>query len=148
MVQTDSCRVSRTPHYSGYLKVVLNFAHSTFTFYGRTFQSVKLALNIPLSRSHNPEETSFLGLGCSAFARHYLRNHFCFLLLGLLRCFTSPRVASTGLYIQPEIIPHYRNWVSPFGNPRVNACLWLTAAYRNLLRPSSPPSTKAFTNCP
>ena len=31
------------------------------------------------------------GLGSSAFARHYLRNHFCFLLLGVLRCFSSPR---------------------------------------------------------
>src|SRR5690606_38045645 len=31
------------------------------------------------------------GLGCSAFARHYLRNHYCFLLLRLLRCFSSAR---------------------------------------------------------
>ena len=31
------------------------------------------------------------GLGCSAFARHYLRNHYCFLFLGLLRCFSSAR---------------------------------------------------------
>ena len=31
------------------------------------------------------------GLGSSAFARHYLRNHFCFLLLRVLRCFSSPR---------------------------------------------------------
>ena len=34
------------------------------------------------------------GLGCSAFARHYLRNHFCFLLLRVLRCFSSPRLPS------------------------------------------------------
>ena len=33
------------------------------------------------------------GLGSSAFARHYLRNHGCFLFLGVLRCFTSPGVA-------------------------------------------------------
>ena len=30
------------------------------------------------------------GLGSSAFARHYLRNHFCFLFLRVLRCFSSP----------------------------------------------------------
>jgi hypothetical protein len=30
------------------------------------------------------------GLGCSAFARHYLRNHYCFLFLWVLRCFSSP----------------------------------------------------------
>ena len=34
---------------------------------------------------------NIIGLGCSAFARHYLRNHFCFLLLWVLRCFSSPR---------------------------------------------------------
>jgi hypothetical protein len=30
------------------------------------------------------------GLGSSAFARHYLRNHSCFLFLRVLRCFSSP----------------------------------------------------------
>ena len=30
------------------------------------------------------------GLDSSAFARHYSRNHGCFLLLGVLRWFTSP----------------------------------------------------------
>ena len=29
------------------------------------------------------------GLGCSAFAHHYSRNHCCFLFLRLLRCFSS-----------------------------------------------------------
>lgn len=29
------------------------------------------------------------GLGSSAFARHYLRNHACFLFLEVLRCFSS-----------------------------------------------------------
>ena len=31
-----------------------------------------------------------IGLGSSAFARHYLRNRFFFLFLRLLRCFSSP----------------------------------------------------------
>lgn len=35
--------------------------------------------------SHTP------GLASSAFARHYSRNHCCFLFLWVLRCFTSPR---------------------------------------------------------
>ncbi len=30
------------------------------------------------------------GLGSSAFARRYLRNHCCFLFLRVLRCFSSP----------------------------------------------------------
>ena len=35
------------------------------------------------------------GLGCSEFARHYYRNHGCFLFLGVLRWFTSPRSLHT-----------------------------------------------------
>ena len=31
------------------------------------------------------------GLGCSAFAHHYSRNHWCFLFLQVLRCFSSLR---------------------------------------------------------
>ena len=38
--------------------------------------------------------------------------------------------------------------VSPFGNPRISACLSLPVAYRNLLRPSSTSGAKAFTSCP
>ena len=35
-----------------------------------------------------------IGLGYAAFARHYLRYHFCFLFLRVLRCFSSPRSPS------------------------------------------------------
>ena len=69
-----------------------------------------------------------------------------FLFLGLLRCFTSPRVA-----VEPyEFRLHYplNGWVSPFGILRVKACLQLAVAYRSLPRPSSPVDTKAFTACP
>ena len=31
-----------------------------------------------------------IGLGCFPFARRYLGNHFCFLFLRVLRCFSSP----------------------------------------------------------
>ncbi len=34
----------------------------------------------------------------SAFARHYSRNHGCFLLLRVLRCFTSPRSLSNPIH--------------------------------------------------
>jgi len=42
----------------------------------------------------------------------------------------------------------YRRWVSPFGNPRIKASSQLPAAYRSVVRPSSPLSAKAFTKCP
>ena len=35
---------------------------------------------------------NIIGLGWSAFARHYLRNHCYFLFLWVLRCFSSPRL--------------------------------------------------------
>ena len=43
---------------------------------------------------------------------------------------------------------HYRRWVSPFGNPRIKASSQLLAAYRSVVRPSSPLSAKASTKCP
>ncbi len=72
------------------------------------------------------------GLGCSAFARRYLRNHCCSLFLRVLRCFSSPRSPHNHGNISS------RYWVPPFGNPRVKGYLHLTVAYRSLSRPSSP----------
>ena len=46
----------------------------------------------------NPEWISSFGLGSSDFARHYFRNRFLFLFLWLLRCFSSPRFASSILF--------------------------------------------------
>ena len=37
-----------------------------------------------------PQVQYGLGLGSSDFARHYFRNHCCFLFLRVLRCFSSP----------------------------------------------------------
>jgi hypothetical protein len=121
------------------------FAHPAVTVYGRSFQIVTLAIHFPHLRSRNPGETSLPGLDCSAFARHYLRNHIRFLFLRLLRCFTSPRLASPDYEFIRTILGVEPQWVLPFGNPRINACLRLPVAYRNLLRPLSPLGTKAFT---
>src|SRR5690606_38186318 len=50
----------------------------------------------PQPRTHNPCQVSHAhGLASSAFARHYSRNHGCFLFLRVLRCFTSPRSPPT-----------------------------------------------------
>ena len=71
-----------------------------------------------------------------------------FLFLRLLRCFTSPRVASPDYEFIRSILEVELQWVFPFGDPRIKACLRLPVAYRNLLRPSSPLGTKAFTISP
>ena len=76
MVGTDSRRVSLAPRYLGFPWTVSDFAHPAITVFGRFFQSVRLVLLLPLSGSLYPGGTSPPGLDCSAFARHYLRNHF------------------------------------------------------------------------
>ena len=51
---------------------------------------------IPQPRMRNPCRVSHAyGLASSGFARHYSRNHGCFLFLRVLRCFTSPRSLHT-----------------------------------------------------
>ena len=85
---------------------------------------------------------NIIGLGSSPFARHYLGNHYCFLFLWALRCFSSPGV----LYIPMYSV--YSDWsstsrVAPFGNPRIKTCLQFPVAYRSLSRPSSPVHAKA-----
>ena len=82
------------------------------------------------------------------FRSPLLTESFRFLFLGLLRCFTSPRFASPDYEFIRSITRCYTSWVVPFGDPRIKACLRLPVAYRNLLRPSSPLGTKAFTISP
>ena len=56
-----------------------------------------------------------------------------------------PRLPSLTLWIRVRILAHEREWVAPFGDPRIKACLRLTGAYRSLPRPSSTSVAKAFT---
>ena len=76
---------------------------------------------------------NLFGLGYSPFARHYWGNHFCFLFLRVLRCFSSPRLPQHRADDRPS-----DGRVVPFGDPRVKGHLHLTAAFRSLSRPSSP----------
>ena len=82
-----------------------------------------------------------VGLGYSRFARHYFGNHFCFLLLWVLRCFSSPRSpsANNGMIQSSRIgLPHsdIRGSIRICQSPR------LFAAYHVLHRlpePRHPP---------
>ena len=95
-------------------------------------------------RSYNPGRCrNNTGLGSYAFARHYLRNHFCFLFLRVLRCFSSPG------------LPHamHDDAIARIGLPHseihgYDGYLPLAVAYRSLSRPSSPPGAKASFMCP
>ena len=64
------------------------FVYGDFTLFVLPFQVIPLYIMILLPRSL-PQTNYSSGLGFSDFARHYSRNHFCFLLLQVLRCFNS-----------------------------------------------------------
>ena len=68
------------------------FAYAALTLFGRLFQTCSttfLLCNSFVRHPATPIPVS-IGLGFSPFARHYLGNRFCFLLLRVLRCFSSP----------------------------------------------------------
>ena len=69
--------------------LTLHFVYRVVTFFDLPFQVIRLWIMILLLRSL-PRLNYSNGLGCSDFARHYSRNHFCFLFLRVLRCFSSP----------------------------------------------------------
>ena len=109
--------------------------HPLWPAFPKPFQ-FKIFLHIAaLQPWHCRNNTS---LGCSRFARHYSGNHFCFLFLWVIRCFSSPR--SPHIFIW---YPDKSGWVAPFGNLRINSYLPIPAAYRSLSRPSSPLRAKA-----
>ena len=130
--------------------MVLWILLAVIEFRVRGFHSLWLAfpkpfcypLTIP-SAVRTPDCTQS-GLGSFPFARRYLGNHFCFLFLRLLRCFSSPGSPCIPMY---SVYSNWSlsSWVSPFRNRRVNGYLLLTVAYRSLSRLSSALSAKAST---
>ena len=124
----------------------LIFEYGAITLYGPTFQTVFLiaAFHIVVLQPHQDKSRWF---GLSRFRSPLLTGSILFLFLRILRCFTSPRVALSRLFIHLEVTPNYRCRVSPFGNLRIKACMPLPEAYRSLLRPSSPDDAKASIIC-
>src|SRR3954454_17469210 len=77
-----------TPGFSNPLQLRRRFL--TLCWFGRTSSTA------PQPHVRNACRLSHVrGLACSDFARHYSRNHCCFLFLWVLRCFTSPRSLQT-----------------------------------------------------
>jgi hypothetical protein len=108
MVPPDSRRVSRVPRYSGATRKRIAISNTglspSLAGLSRPF-SYRAPSLFKSSESTDPFEPAHpldycgpstpsspcesLGLACSAFARHYLRNRGCFLFLEVLRWFTS-----------------------------------------------------------
>lgn len=151
MGPANSHRISRVPRYSGYYSGFISMSHTRLSLSMAALSKALCYTHFmpfivvlqPLYCLNN------IGLGCSAFARHYLRNHFCFLLLWVLRCFSSPRSPLinqvTGL--QPAGLPHS----DIHGSIVICTSPWLFAAYHVLHRlrePRHPPSALTYFSSP
>lgn len=90
MVPPDSMGVSPAPTYSGLLAINDIYPYGTITLYGSDFQQIPVRVIYIIEVLQPQSSRNSTGLDFSAFARHYLRNHYCFLFLQVLRCFSSP----------------------------------------------------------
>jgi hypothetical protein len=113
----------------GHPRVTQGFGYGVITHYDRTFQTVLLPFINPMSGPHNPGSTEVLPVW--AVPRSLAATD------GITIVFSScgyldvsvPRVRHAWLCIYHALLEHYLQWVSPFGNLRVKACL---AAHRSL----------------
>ena len=138
MVPPDSGRIPPVPPYSGSPAPKIVFSPTGLSPPTVVLSSTVLLRPFYDLRVLQPRfRRNGTGLGSSAFARHYSRNHYCVLFLCLLRCFSS-----AGSPPLRDVWPSARR-VAPFGNPGINIYLQLRPAYRSLSRPSSPPGALA-----
>ncbi len=104
MVELDSPRITRVLSY-------LRNPPRKFEFYIQGYHllwlqfpldSIILPLSLLWPRNPPPPKSYDLSLwrslDCSHFARRYLGNHYCFLFLRLLRCFSSARAPLEIMY--------------------------------------------------
>ena len=120
-----------------------DFAYGAFTRYGRTFQSVRLSVTLSsVGGPTTPAAPKRPGFGLLRVRSPLLAQSLLFSLPPGTEMFQFPGFAPR-LARYPK-----KGWVAPFGHPRVNGYLPLTAAFRSLSRPSSPPRAKASFMCP
>ena len=149
MVPPDSDRVSRVRSYSGTsIERPCVFAYGTIALCGARFHALPLTHDFVTlagtrtSRTRRPTTPN----------RQRVRAYTCRVWADPLSLATTrgvsvdllssgyldvsvPPLASAGLCIQPAVTPHYRRWVSPFGNPRITDC---SASPRGFSQPSTP----------
>ena len=131
MVPADSHRVSRAPRYSGYYQVLDTFRvrdyHSLWLRFPNIFHYIS-KVHIVVLQPQNCRNN--LGLGYFHFARRYYGNHYCFLFLRLLRCFSSARQRLSTTCLQHARFPHSEM----SGSKNICFSPNLIAAYHVLLR--------------
>ena len=112
----------------------MHFVNGAITHYGQTFQTVRLYMEFLTSRDipnkpHNPRTIEMVRVW--AVPRSLAATDgitIVFYSWGYLDV-SVPPVRHARLCIYHALLEHYLQWVSPFGNLRVKACL---AAHRSL----------------
>ncbi len=112
----------------GHPRVNHGFGYGAITHYGRTFQTVFLPIINPTS-PHNPHIIEIIRVWAVPLSLAATDGiTFVFFSWGYLDV-SVPPVRHVRLCIHRTLLEHYLQWVSPFGNLRVKACL---AAHRSL----------------
>ena len=152
MVLADSRRISRVLRYLGVqTRSQRAFVYGTFTLYGPTSQTVRLACWFVTPRPcglldpATPPHASVLGFRLFPVRSPLLGESNFLSLPGGTEMSHFPPLASFRLLNSADDDGTSSRRVSPFGHPRVDDCLRLTEAYRSLPRPSSPSRAKAST---
>ena len=146
MVPPASRWISRVLRYSGISLPCLPFVYEALTLFGGAFQRASTKFSHTCCQPTTPR-SMLPGLASFPFARRYLGNRCFFLLLELLRCFSSPRFLLSDYLFHLRMPVYYYRRVPPFGYLRISGYLLLPAAFRSLSRPSSAPSAKASALC-
>ena len=142
VVHPVSHGVSRVPRYSGYQLTRINFrlrvSHPLWMAFPYHSASLSCRCAGPQPRRINPSVwplprslATTNGISVDVSSSSYLDVSV--QTVPFLHLFDS--MQDTGVLLQ---------WVSPFGNLRINGYLLLPEAYRSLSRPSSAPDAKAF----
>ena len=90
MGPVDSDRITRVPPYSGYCQIIKIFRVRDYHPLRPSFpERFHYTLNTHVAVLQPQHCRNNIGLGYSPFARRYQGNHFYFLFLQVLRCFSS-----------------------------------------------------------
>ena len=154
MVVVDSRRVPRVPRYSGACHEPHRFRlrgyHPLWPVFPDDSASGSVGNSPALNRAGptTPMDPKTHRFGLFRVRSPLLTESLiCFLFLQVLRWFTSLSSLPKAYVFSSRDTALSAQWVPPFGNPRINACLRLPEAYRSLPRPSSPSVAKASTVC-
>ena len=106
MVPAASHKASPTSRYSGYHYLIITYPYAALMLYGRVSHPVPVLFSIHVVVLQPQLCRNIIGLGFFPFARHYSGNHYYFLFLCLLRCFSSAGLRIYATILQIVRFPH------------------------------------------